>query len=525
MRRYFFIGVALAANWAASSLQAKILTFDDLNCRCEVPDTWIQKETKGDQVHVVDIPQSRSFELRVVPVPRQITLESKEFVTSFDQAMVGQGFTIQEKREVALDGVKFHEVRLTKTLGNKTLNICGYIALAGGYCYSLRLEALNLDPDQDAELQAMTRSFAFLKPPEIHGAFSYRDLLNPKKLGLYDSAYVADRWERVVIGLVGLLSLVLMTAAAIAYCLSLRKTKKVVPASARPPSPEPPLETEPVEATPLPVPEPKTVHVAQEDGERAVYDEGQVRDMLKQGLLTPETPFWIEGMADWRPLRELPPTRATVVAPPRRTGESTPREAIRANWSQAAQAFKSATPAAPVTEAVAESDDAPEQFCFMHRLRFLRMVAAVIDFSLLFGPVAFFVWVGPYFLIDDTTQPYANFAAYFCFGLYLIALIIAQLVQTLRSRSIGKSVLALRVISRQTGRKSGLVTSAARLLTNGVYGLLPLALFLHLPIFATMGIVLYAFVDAVLIFYKDRCLHDYVTGTSVIQREWTVASR
>jgi len=64
MRRYFFIGVALAANWAASSLQAKILTFDDLNCRCEVPDTWIQKETKGDQVHVVDIPQSRSFELR-----------------------------------------------------------------------------------------------------------------------------------------------------------------------------------------------------------------------------------------------------------------------------------------------------------------------------------------------------------------------------------------------------------------------------------------------------------------------------
>ena len=56
----FFLSAVLAL-LATASVNAKVFTFDELNCRCEVPDTWVFQDVMGDLVQVVDIPHKRSF--------------------------------------------------------------------------------------------------------------------------------------------------------------------------------------------------------------------------------------------------------------------------------------------------------------------------------------------------------------------------------------------------------------------------------------------------------------------------------
>lgn len=49
-----------------------------------------------------------------------------------------------------------------------------------------------------------------------------------------------------------------------------------------------------------------TIQIVTGAGIHLPYEEKQVHDMLRQGLLTPETLYWKEGMTEWRPLKELP---------------------------------------------------------------------------------------------------------------------------------------------------------------------------------------------------------------------------
>ncbi|MCE0483619.1 MAG: DUF4328 domain-containing protein [Methylacidiphilales bacterium] len=49
-----------------------------------------------------------------------------------------------------------------------------------------------------------------------------------------------------------------------------------------------------------------TIQIATATGQHLPYDEKQVRNMLRQGLLKPEALYWKEGMTEWRPLKELP---------------------------------------------------------------------------------------------------------------------------------------------------------------------------------------------------------------------------
>ena len=49
-----------------------------------------------------------------------------------------------------------------------------------------------------------------------------------------------------------------------------------------------------------------TLYVLATGGTHLPYEESQAREMLKKGLLGPETLYWKEGMAEWRPLKELP---------------------------------------------------------------------------------------------------------------------------------------------------------------------------------------------------------------------------
>jgi hypothetical protein len=55
-----------------------------------------------------------------------------------------------------------------------------------------------------------------------------------------------------------------------------------------------------------------TILIVVANGSHAPYDENQARAMLKQGLLRPETLYWKEGMAEWRPLSELPPAQGAT---------------------------------------------------------------------------------------------------------------------------------------------------------------------------------------------------------------------
>jgi len=67
-----------------------------------------------------------------------------------------------------------------------------------------------------------------------------------------------------------------------------------------------------------------TLYVLATDGTHAPYEESQVREMLLQQYLTPDTLYWREGMTEWRPLRDLPPplTASPAGSPPASTSHS-----------------------------------------------------------------------------------------------------------------------------------------------------------------------------------------------------------
>jgi uncharacterized RDD family membrane protein YckC len=234
-----------------------------------------------------------------------------------------------------------------------------------------------------------------------------------------------------------------------------------------------------------------TIYVLMNDGRQEASDEGHVRDLLHRGLLTRENFFWMEGMSDWRPLREHP-----VLGP-------------------------AAVPLGPPTTAPVRfsndgDDDLAYKFRFMHKVRFLRMVAASIDLLLVLAPAIFVFFFG-WFVPDADTNETAPFL--FCVGVYYIALIIMQVVLSFLGRSVGKNFFGLRFVDIDTLEKRGFVGNAIRLATHGFFWLIPLCLFTRMPPDVTDGVILYAIIDALVIFYDDRCIHDYLAGTSVIQRE------
>jgi len=60
------------------------------------------------------------------------------------------------------------------------------------------------------------------------------------------------------------------------------------------------------------------IYIMTESGEQQAYEDVQVYDMLEQAILSSETPYWREGMTEWRPLSELPPRKGAIIAPARR---------------------------------------------------------------------------------------------------------------------------------------------------------------------------------------------------------------
>jgi len=60
------------------------------------------------------------------------------------------------------------------------------------------------------------------------------------------------------------------------------------------------------------------IYIVTEGGEQQAYEEAQIHEMLEQQVLSAEMLYWTEGMAEWRPLSELPPRKSTIIAPAKR---------------------------------------------------------------------------------------------------------------------------------------------------------------------------------------------------------------
>jgi hypothetical protein len=60
------------------------------------------------------------------------------------------------------------------------------------------------------------------------------------------------------------------------------------------------------------------IHVHVAEGEQSIYPEERIPELLQQGVLTPDTYYWREGMHKWRRLSRFKPSYQAVV-PERRT--------------------------------------------------------------------------------------------------------------------------------------------------------------------------------------------------------------
>ena len=85
------------------------------------------------------------------------------------------------------------------------------------------------------------------------------------------------------------------------------------------------------------------------------------------------------------------------------------------------------------------------------------------------------------------------------FGVFMVVQVI---LLTKDGQTVGKKVLGIRIVKRDTGQNGGFVTNVLlRLVVNGALGLIPL----------------YGIVDALFIFRQDcRCIHDFIAGTKVV---------
>lgn len=111
-----------------------------------------------------------------------------------------------------------------------------------------------------------------------------------------------------------------------------------------------------------------------------------------------------------------------------------------------------------------------------------------------------FLGAAGYFTADSESLPMpARLAALVavlglvCYQVYLL---------TVRGQTIGKRLLGIRVVRKDTGENGGFKTNVLlRGLVNGVLNFVPV----------------YFFADSLMIFRENRrCLHDYIAGTIVV---------
>ena len=117
-----------------------------------------------------------------------------------------------------------------------------------------------------------------------------------------------------------------------------------------------------------------------------------------------------------------------------------------------------------------------------------RLLAAIVDG--LFGLIFFALSL----LLDMPSLFTYGLALYWIYQFYLL---------TVDGQTIGKKIMKIKIIKRDTGENGGFVSNVLlRWVLNGLLGFIPF----------------YALVDILFIFREDRrCIHDMMAGTKVVR--------
>jgi hypothetical protein len=187
MHAYRQVGFLLVLLFVAglNPLTAKTLTFDEQKCQCTVPDDWTEMKVPGNQASFINSDRTKSFILRIAPVPKNIALDNASFIKGFEGSMTNNGATITDRQHLPLGGIDAYVVDSTTPVPAGTANNRMSVTLANGFAYGFDISKVNAKPSDDDELNAITKSFAFIGTPEVHHAEDPMD-----KVGFYTGIFI-----------------------------------------------------------------------------------------------------------------------------------------------------------------------------------------------------------------------------------------------------------------------------------------------------------------------------------------------
>jgi hypothetical protein len=209
---------------------AKVFTFKDLDCRCEVPDSWSFRYD-WPVINARDPTKQKVFELITSKVDPFLTLDNSKFEEGFAQAFLTRGFQVDGQEKTSFGGVDFLEIKFSRDLGTRNEDLIAYVTLANGYSYCLQTMEYNKEPSGDAEFQRILSSFGFLHPPVLPPSSvtaALARILDPS--GTHPSSFLMGSYVGLglVLAIVILLPIGIVLVVGAGIYLIVRQTKRRV---------------------------------------------------------------------------------------------------------------------------------------------------------------------------------------------------------------------------------------------------------------------------------------------------------
>jgi hypothetical protein len=227
----------LACLVAAPIVHAKVFTFDQLNIRCEVPDSWTFNTRTNFLVDVADFTGQKHFILWAARTGPSDDLDSARYRTRFEQTFIAKGFNIVGRRMILIHQVPFYKLSMTKDLGNKTLDASAYLGITATYAYGANIGEYNSDPDNDKDLSGIIDSIAFPRPPPLPTHDPLARLFTPNDGLQHDAAYLLGYRLALVLIFAAILLVPILVIVAIGVGIYFLARSSAPP---RPPVPPPP---------------------------------------------------------------------------------------------------------------------------------------------------------------------------------------------------------------------------------------------------------------------------------------------
>jgi uncharacterized RDD family membrane protein YckC len=228
-------------------------------------------------------------------------------------------------------------------------------------------------------------------------------------------------------------------------------------------------------------------HIARNNQQLGVFEEMEVRQKWGAGEFQSSDLCWTEGMAEWKPLGEagLTPLEAEVEMNPYAPPLVETRREVEAG-GMASLATLGQRLAAAILDG-------------------LTFLVVYVPLILAFGVDAINAQAAGG---AEVELPPPNMGMLGLAGVLFVVLLGINLVWlATRGQTIGKRVMAIRIVALESDANPGWVkTIVLRSVVNGIIGAVPL-----------LG-MFYALADILFIFGTERrCIHDLIAGTRVVQ--------